>query len=74
MLRDPKIDAVVLATPHSKHFEQIVQAAKAGKHVYVEKPVTLTRETAQQAVDAVKAAGVTMNSASTAGTRRLFSK
>jgi predicted dehydrogenase len=61
VLRDPRIDAVVLATPHSKHFEQIVQAARAGKHVYVEKPVTLTRDTAQQAVDAVKAAGVTMS-------------
>ncbi|MGZ8154871.1 MAG: Gfo/Idh/MocA family protein [Burkholderiales bacterium] len=61
VLRDPAIDAVVLATPHSHHFEQIVQAAKAGKHVYVEKPLTLTRETAQDAVDAVKAAGVTMS-------------
>jgi predicted dehydrogenase len=61
VLRDPRIDAVVLATPHSHHFQQIVQAAKAGKHVYVEKPVALTRETAQQAVDAVKAAGITLN-------------
>ena len=61
VLRDPKIDAVVLATPHSAHFEQIVQAAKAGKHVYVEKPLTLTRDTAQQAVDAVKAAGITLS-------------
>jgi predicted dehydrogenase len=61
VLRDPKIDAVVLATPHSHHFEQIVQAARAGKHVYVEKPFTLTRETAQKAVDAVKAAGITLN-------------
>ncbi len=61
VLRDPQIDAVVLATPHSHHFEQIVQAAKAGKHVYVEKPFTLTRDTARQAVDAVKAAGITLS-------------
>jgi predicted dehydrogenase len=60
-LRDPKIDAVVLATPHSHHFEQIVQAAKAGKHVYVEKPLTLTRDTAQQVIDAIKAAGTTLS-------------
>ena len=61
VLRDPQFDAVVLATPHSHHFEQIVQAAKAGKHVYVEKPFTLTRDTARQAVDAVKAAGITLS-------------
>ncbi|HSQ05130.1 MAG TPA: Gfo/Idh/MocA family oxidoreductase, partial [Burkholderiales bacterium] len=60
VLRDPHIDAVVLATPHSQHHDQIVQAAKAGKHVYCEKPFTLTRETAQKAVDACRAAGITL--------------
>ncbi len=60
VLRDPQIGAVVLATPHSQHFEQIVQAAEARKHVYCEKPFTLTRETAQKAVDACRAAGVTL--------------
>jgi len=60
VLRDPQIDAVVLATPHSQHFEQIVQAAQAGKHIYVEKPITLTRANAQSAVDACKAAGITL--------------
>ncbi len=32
VLKDPEIDAVVLATPHSLHHKQIIQAAKAGKH------------------------------------------
>ena len=41
--RDPAIDAVVLATPHSMHAEQIVAAARAGKHVFTEKPLGLTR-------------------------------
>src|ERR1700759_381189 len=41
ILADRKIDAVVLATPHSLHAEQITQAATAGKHVFVEKPMTL---------------------------------
>src|SRR5690349_5193341 len=41
ILADPAIDAVVLATPHSLHAEQITQAAAAGKHVFVEKPMTL---------------------------------
>jgi predicted dehydrogenase len=60
VLRDPGIDGVVLATPHSLHHRHIVEAARAGKHVYVEKPITLTRETAQQAVDACRQAGVTL--------------
>lgn len=60
VLRDPKIDAVLIATPHSMHCQHIVEAAKAGKHVFAEKPITLTRATAQQAVDATKAAGVTL--------------
>jgi len=34
---------VVLCTPHSLHTEQIVAAAQAGKHVFCEKPLTLTR-------------------------------
>ena len=41
VLADPSIDAVVLATPHSMHTEQIVAAAKAGKHVFCEKPLGL---------------------------------
>lgn len=59
-LSDPQIDAVVLATPHSKHQEHIIAAAKAGKHVFVEKPFTLTRATAEPAIAACRAAGVTL--------------
>jgi len=60
VLRDPEIDAVVLATPHSLHANQIKQAAAAGKHVFVEKPFTLTRGSAEEAVQACKDAGVTL--------------
>src|ERR1700687_5677779 len=42
VLADPGIDAVVLCTPHTRHASKIVAAAKAGKHVFVEKPFTLT--------------------------------
>ena len=42
LLGDPKIDAVILATPHSQRVELISAAAKAGKHVFTEKPLTLT--------------------------------
>jgi predicted dehydrogenase len=61
VLKDPEIGAVILATPHSLHMKQIIQAAKAGKHVFVEKPFTLTRKTAEKAVAACKAAGVTLS-------------
>ncbi|MEI9804224.1 MAG: Gfo/Idh/MocA family oxidoreductase [Pseudolabrys sp.] len=60
VLADPKIDAVVLCTPHSQHAAEIVAAAKVGKHVFVEKPFTLTREDAEAAIAACKAAGVTL--------------
>jgi predicted dehydrogenase len=60
VLADKNIGAVVLATPHSQHEAQVIAAAKAGKAVYVEKPMALTQSSAQRAVDAVKAAGVTM--------------
>jgi predicted dehydrogenase len=60
LLADPDIDAVVLATPHSLHGAQVVAAAAAGKHVYCEKPFTLTTREAQDAVAAVGKAGVTL--------------
>src|SRR6266849_5426700 len=52
VLADRSIDAVVLATPHSMHTEQIVAAARAGKHVFTEKPLGLT---AAQSAVAVRA-------------------
>jgi predicted dehydrogenase len=52
------IDAVVLATPHSMHATQVMAAAAAKKHVYCEKPFTLTKREAEDAVAAVKKAGV----------------
>ncbi|MEX2495640.1 MAG: Gfo/Idh/MocA family oxidoreductase [Woeseia sp.] len=53
LLEGDEIDAVVLATPHSHHFEQIVAAASAGKHVFVEKPFTLSADEAQRAAESV---------------------
>ncbi|MEM0909098.1 MAG: Gfo/Idh/MocA family oxidoreductase, partial [Pseudomonadota bacterium] len=58
VLSDPTIDGVVLATPHSQHAEQIKAAAHAGKAVFCEKPVTLTKSSVEDAMAAVEAAGV----------------
>jgi predicted dehydrogenase len=60
ILKDPKIDAVVLATPHSQHEQQVLQAAAAGKHIHVEKPITLDRASADVAVAAARKAGVVL--------------
>ena len=57
VLSDSDIDAVVLCTPHSLHAEQVEQAARAGKHVFVEKPFTLTEESARAAAKVCTDAG-----------------
>ena len=60
VLADPAVKAVVLATPHSQHAGQVIAAAAAGRHIFVEKPFTLTKASAEQAVAAVRRAGVAM--------------
>ena len=54
VVKSDKVDAVILATPHSKHLEQIVQAVNNGKHVFCEKPITLTAADAKIAFDEAK--------------------
>jgi len=51
-LRHPGVEAVILATPHSLHAEQIGRAVAADKHIFCEKPLALTREGAENAVAA----------------------
>ena len=60
VLGDESIDAVVLATPHTGHAEQIIAAAAAGKHVFTEKPFTLDKASAEAAVGACAEAGVAL--------------
>ena len=52
VLADPAIDAIVLATPHTVHAEQILAAVKARKPVFTEKPFTLTSRDAGEALRA----------------------
>lgn len=49
-LSDPDVEAVVLATPHSLHTAQIAAAVAAGKHIFCEKPLALTRAEAERSV------------------------
>lgn len=51
LLRDPNIDAIAIATPVSTHFELGMAALKAGKHLWLEKPMTETSLQARKLVD-----------------------
>ena len=59
-LADPRVEAVILATPHTAHAEQIIACAHAGKPVFTEKPFTLTTASAQAALRACAEANVTL--------------
>ena len=58
LLADNDIDAVILATPHSSHVEQIKLAAEAKKHIYVEKPLALTLSETKEAISSARSSGV----------------
>jgi predicted dehydrogenase len=59
-LSDLAFNALVLATPHSLHLEQVVAAARAGKPVFCEKPLALTVADAEKMIDACERAGVVL--------------
>ena len=58
LLHDPRCSGVVIATRHDSHAELVVAAVKAGKHVFVEKPLAITEEQAHQVIDAWRGSGV----------------
>jgi predicted dehydrogenase len=60
ILADPGIDAVLLATPHSLHPEQVTACAAARKQIFCEKPLALTRADAARMFDACREAGVVL--------------
>ncbi len=67
-LADPRVQAVVLATPHSLHTEQVVRVAAAGKPVFCEKPFALKRADAERSVAACAKAGIPLG----VGTNKRF--
>jgi predicted dehydrogenase len=52
VLKSPEVQGVILCTPHTQHTEQIVAAASAKRHVFCEKPLSLSRADALRAVKA----------------------
>lgn len=69
-LKDPAVNAVLIATRHNLHASQCIAAAEAGKHIFVEKPLGLTVEECRAVVEAVEKAGVLL----TVGFNRRFSR
>ncbi len=51
LIADPAVDAVAIATPVASHYDLAMAALKAGKHVFVEKPITATSEQALHLID-----------------------
>ena len=60
ILANKDIDAVLLCTPHAGHVREITAAAKAGKHVFCEKPLGIDPIEAEKAFEAVRQAGVVL--------------
>jgi predicted dehydrogenase len=60
VLKDPAVHGVVLCTPHTLHTDQIVRAANAGKHVFCEKPLSLSRSEVLRAIDAINKQNLTL--------------
>lgn len=58
MLKDPDVDVVYIASPNALHAEQVIEAAKAGKHIFCEKPLALNVKDAHAAAEACRKAGV----------------
>lgn len=63
MLRDPELDFVYIATPHSHHYQHIKLCADHGKHVLCEKAFTVNARQAQEALAYAKARGVLVTEA-----------
>jgi len=59
-LGDPRVDAVILCTPHTQHTAQIAEAAAAKKHVFCEKPLALRRADVEQSIRLCNANGVVL--------------
>ena len=60
-LADPELEIVTIGTPSGVHLEPALAAAKAGKHIIIEKPMEVTPERIDQIIDACEEAGVTLS-------------
>jgi UDP-N-acetyl-2-amino-2-deoxyglucuronate dehydrogenase len=61
LLADPAVDVVTIGTPSGAHMEPAIAAARAGKHVIVEKPLEITLARADKMIDACRKANVKLS-------------
>src|SRR5262245_41589707 len=61
LLADPDVEVVTICTPSGLHMEPAVAAAKAGKHIIVEKPLDITLKRCDAMIEAAKKAGVVLS-------------
>lgn len=74
LIGDPEVNAVYIATPPSSHLEYTVLSAKAGKPVYVEKPMALNSAEAEEMVRVCREKGVSLFAAYYRRAQRRFLK
>jgi predicted dehydrogenase len=60
LLNNPKVDAVIIATPASSHYSLALEALEAGKHVLVEKPLSIVPQEAQHLIDVANSKKLTL--------------
>ena len=69
ILNDPEVDAVIITTRHNAHAAQVIEGLKAGKHIFVEKPLALSNDE----LDAIKSTMQETDKTLTVGFNRRFS-
>ncbi|QJD87264.1 inositol 2-dehydrogenase [Cohnella herbarum] len=60
LLQDPQIDAIFICSSTDTHVDFIIEAAKAGKHIFCEKPISFDLRKTEQALEIVKRSGIKM--------------
>jgi predicted dehydrogenase len=61
LLARPDVDAVIITSPQSAHCEQTVAAARAGKHILVEKPMATSTQECRTMIEACSSGGVSLS-------------
>ncbi len=74
MLADDRVDIVYIATPHNLHYRYLIQALKAGKHVFCEKAITVNEAQLEEAVAIAKAKNLVIMDGTTLFHMPLFKK
>ena len=58
IINDPEVDAIIICSPTDTHVDIIKEASAQGKHIFCEKPISMSLEEAEEAVEAVKKSNI----------------